>query len=144
MKANERLIRRTVYWNESAGGWYDDETDVHVKNMPQPPINNSKLREFAEQQGIPIDRWAPVQTERYPSDQAELRETVRPIAQRAVAEYLTNHTAQSHMYFEQGRDYLVTVAYLHESMHTLIQANNILERRVTALSRPWWKRWFRR
>lgn len=31
---------RAIYWNESAGGWYDVETDVSVKNMtrPDPPI----------------------------------------------------------------------------------------------------------
>lgn len=29
-------IKRTIYWNESAGGWYDVQTDVSVKNMTAP------------------------------------------------------------------------------------------------------------
>lgn len=77
-------------------------------------------------------------------DQAELRETVRPIAQRAVAEYLTNHTAQTHMYFEQGPDYLVTVAYLRETIGDLRGDIVLLQQQIDTLRRPWWKRWFSR
>ncbi len=34
-------ITRLMYWNESAGGWYDVETDVNVKNMTAPTDRES-------------------------------------------------------------------------------------------------------
>jgi len=39
------LITRMIYWNESAGGWYDVATDVAVGNIDPPPVPATSIDE---------------------------------------------------------------------------------------------------
>ena len=112
-------VRRVIYWNESAGGWYDVETDVSVKNMTAP----SEMHPFSK--GVQAEAM-------YPSiDQV----------QQMIADALYQRAAKTHMYFEQGPDQIVTVAYHREDISNLVFEIDQHTRRLAKLERPWWKRW---
>lgn len=61
--------------------------------------------------------------------------------QKMIADALQQRAAKTHMYFEQGPEQIVTVAYHREAIGMFSHEINQLERRIANLERPWWKRW---
>ena len=101
----------------SAGGWYDAETDVSVKNL---------TASDAEERHHPFGKSFAVTYEQ---------------VQKMIADALYQRAAKTHMYFEQGPEQIVTVAYHRETIDILCHEIKQLERRIGNLERPWWKRW---
>lgn len=136
-------IKRVIYWNETAGGWYDVETDVSVKNLTIADVPND--------QSFIGDLWGPPRVE-------VAGETDDPVVQQitSIVRYeIDRRTVYStRMYFNSDPkdDRFVTVAYHKmalreandEARDRHIQLENriiALHQRITALEKPWWKRW---
>ena len=60
--------------------------------------------------------------------------------QKMIADALQQRAAKTHMYFEQGPEQIVTIAYHREAIGMFSHEMNQLERRIANLERPWWKR----
>lgn len=139
------IVTRAIYWNESAGGWYDLATDVHVNNM-DPPIFNGDIpwsaAAMSEQVPITRDEVARMILDHFHSDSAQA-------LMRIAAEATINDRIipEFPAYFMQGRwlvtyDWLADVQQESRNRHTQLEDLFFaLHQRINALERPWWKRW---
>lgn len=119
-------ITRTIYWNESAGGWYDVETDVSVKNLTRPDDD------------VPL--------------QSDTDESVQHMIEREIDKRTVFLLSRMCFNSSPDDDKLVTVGHvkrmlMHEGKMTHDQHKQLetrivgLHERVWKLERPWWKIW---
>lgn len=121
------MVTRTIYWNESAGGWYDLETDVWVKNL-EPPTS----QEQAE---------APLQSNTDPLTRSEVIEVVREQARAIAEQTIGDRTIPRFPAYFMNRHWLVTYDWMADTEQRLQERIMQLELQVARLSTPWWRRW---
>lgn len=128
-------ITRLVYWNESAGGWYDVETDVSVKNMTA-PIDKEGGADLPD----PIPRGTGGEMNE-PLMHSEIREIVREEARAVALQVLAERTIPPYPNYFFNSDWIVTYDWMHDADQALHTRINELEKKVACLSRPWWRIW---
>lgn len=114
------LPKRTIYWNESASGWYDEETDVCVENLPPPEA-------LSQSNHHPFDKSFTVTYEQ---------------VQKMIADAFEQRTVDVSRlhYFAPDDDKLITYVF----HRTLMQTIQVLGARLNRIEQPWWKRWWSR
>ncbi len=131
-------ITKTVTLVWDGVGWRDQETNFPVTGVKLLGMPD-ELVEKAYDPGVRLYDGTKVAESHHPFD-SSFHVTYEQV-QKMIADVLYQRTAKTHMYFGQGPEQIVTVAYHRESIGTLSHEINQLKWRLAQLERPWWKRW---
>lgn len=118
------MITRTIYWNESASGWYDLKTDVYVGNLDPP---QDSYPEDVQPEGWyhPFDKSYAVTYEQ---------------VQKMIADAFMQRVIPEVPPYMMDGDWLVTYKWLQREGDYCQSSINELQRQVEELkSRRWWK-----
>ena len=121
-------ITKTVTLVWDGVDWRDQETGVLIEGVRR--IGDPSNAVSFYNATVPIDK----------SMDPDVRAAYEQV-QKMIADVLYQRAAKTHMYFEQGPDQIVTVAYHREDIGNLVFEINQLTRRLAKLEKPWWKRW---
>ncbi len=120
----------TLVWD--GVGWRDQATNF--------PVTGVKLIGMPDDLPVQTHDGTVVPESHHPFDKS-FTVTYEQV-QKMIADALYQRAAKTHMYFDQGPEQIVTVAYHRETIGALSHEINQLERRIGNLEEPWWRRWF--